>query len=134
MFVQTNSVSMRSVRNFWTFSPKNSYPKAFHEIIKISFLKKKDSPPVVAIENVEEEEAKRYVLRIPFIGKPSLVFKSKMLTLFKDKLNVDLRCVFTSTKVKDYFSLKSKSPVYLLSNVTYRYRCQGDPGKVYLHW
>ena len=111
---------------------KNGYSKGFFDKLKNSFLKKKEAPPPETDENIEEEEVKCYVLRIPFVGKPSLLFRSKISNLFKDKLNTDLRCVFTSCKVKDYFSLKCKSPVYLLSNVTYKYRCQGDPGKVYI--
>ena len=55
-----------------------------------------------------------------------------MIQLFKEHLNVKLRCVFQTSKVKDYFSLKCKTPEYLLSKVTYRYTCRGDPDKVYI--
>ena len=80
----------------------------------------------------ESEILVRYVLCIPFIGKPSLMFKRKVTQLFKELLDVELRCVFQTTKVKDYFSLKCKTPDFLLSNVTYKFTCQGDPGLVYV--
>ena len=43
-----------------------------------------------------------------------------------------MRCVFQSTKVGSYFSLKSKSPALLLSNVVYKYKCLGDPEQSYI--
>ena len=55
-----------------------------------------------------------------------------MTSLFKDMFDVNLRCVFQSTKVGSYFSLKSKSPALLLSNVVYKYKCLGDPEQSYI--
>ena len=37
-----------------------------------------------------------------------------------------------SFKVKSCFSLKSKTPVYLISNVVYKYTCQCDAGVSYI--
>ena len=55
-----------------------------------------------------------------------------MAAIFNDMLDVKLRCVFQSTKVGSYFSLKSKSPALLLSNVVYKYKCLGDPEQSYI--
>ena len=92
----------------------------------------KKSKPQEPISSQSDDDLKYYVLSIPFVGKPSLLFKRKMTSIFKNMLRVNLRCVFQSTKVGSYFSLKSKSPALLLSNVVYKFRCLGDPDKSYI--
>ena len=47
-------------------------------------------------------------------------------------MNVDLRCVFSRFKVKNYFSLKCETPTYLNSNVTYKFTCQHDAARFYI--
>ena len=112
---------------------KNGYAEKFFKKIHSMFVIRKERPPENNQESQnDEEETKRYVLCIPYVGKPSLVFKRKITGLFKDTLNVDLRCVFTSTKVKDFFSLKSQTPSYLASNVVYKYTCQCETGTFYI--
>ena len=69
---------------------------------------------------------------IPFIGKPSLIFKRKICEIFKQAYDVELSCVFGSFKVKNYFSLKCQSSPYLISNVTYKYTCQRDADAFYI--
>ena len=82
--------------------------------------------------NEDEEQKRRYILMIPFVGKPSLLFKHKISKIFKDSLKIDVSCVFDACKVGDYFSLKSKTPALLLSNVVYKFNCQGDPASFYI--
>ena len=98
----------------------------------LSLFLRKSSPPVNVDVGDDDEETKKYVMCIPYIGKPSLVFKRQLIKMYKECLNNDLRCVFTSFKVKNYFSLKCQSPTYLSSNVTYKYTCQGDPDVFYV--
>ena len=41
-------------------------------------------------------------------------------------------CFFTSTKIRDYFSLKSKMNPFLKSCVVYKYQCLEDPDNFYI--
>ena len=69
---------------------------------------------------------------IPYVGKPSMIFKQKMSQIVKEMYDVKLRCVFTSFKVKDYFSLKCPSSPFLVSDVVYKFTCQCDTDTFYL--
>ena len=55
-----------------------------------------------------------------------------MRELFKKYYCVDLRIVYTSFKVKDYFSLKCRTPLPVLSNVVYKFQCLRDANNVYI--
>ena len=69
---------------------------------------------------------------IPYVGKPSLIIKQKMSELVKEMYDVKLKCVFTSFKVNDYFTLKCRSSPFLVSDVVYKFTCQCDTDKFYL--
>ena len=111
---------------------KNGYSIPFFQKIQSAFLAKRETPPESQTDVDDDENIKRYVLLIPFVGKPSLVFKSKIRKIFKECLDVELRPVFESFKVKNYFSLKCKTPTYLCNNVTYKYTCQRDADVFYI--
>ena len=55
-----------------------------------------------------------------------------MVSLFKSTYNVKLLPVFTSTKIGDYFSLKSGTPFPYSSNVVYQFHCLRDAGCSYI--
>ena len=61
------------------------------------------------------------ILSIPYIGLPSVIFSKKIKELFKKYYGIDIRVVFTSFKVKNYFSLKCCTQLPLLANVVYKY-------------
>ena len=85
-------------------------------------------------ESIDESEKafeKTYLLMIPCVGKPSLIFKQKMSELVKEMYDVKIKYVFTSLKVKDYFSLKRRSSLFLLSDSVYKFTCQCDTHKFY---
>ena len=109
----------------------NGYSIQFFQKLHSAFLAKIERP-TEDIPDDEDEDTKRYVLSIPFVGKPSLVFKSKIRKIFKEYLDVELRPVFSSFKVKNYFSLKCKTPTCLSSNVTYKFSCQCDADVFYI--
>ena len=70
---------------------------------------------------------------IPYIGLPPIIFSRKLKELFKKKYYcIDIRVVFTSFKVKNYFSLKCRTPLPLLANVVYKFRCLHDANNVYI--
>ena len=48
------------------------------------------------------------------------------------RCNIQIRTVFTSTKVSRYFSLKDRSDTILRSSLVYRFNCSGDPNVSYI--
>ena len=69
---------------------------------------------------------------MPYVSDQSYNLSKKLQKLFEDANNCKVRIVFTSFKLRNYFSLKAKTPKCLLSNVIYKFTCQGDPGVSYI--
>ena len=59
----------------------------------------------------ENDTSSKYILKIPYIGKASTLFKHRMMAIVKQTYDVDLYVVFNSFKVKDYFPLNLKCPL-----------------------
>ena len=57
------------------------------------------------------------ILKVPFVGSPSYEFKNKISNLFFNDLRIEIFPIFTSTKLSNYFSLKSQTPKILAANV-----------------
>ena len=53
-------------------------------------------------------------------------------TIFKDCLDIDINCIFHSHKIGSHFSLKHKTPLSLLSNVVYHFKCLRDVNLSYI--
>jgi len=107
----------------------NGYSKDFFDSVLNRFLHKKFNPPPHVIDDDPE---KKYVLKIPFIGQPSLLLKKRITRAFKEHYDATLRCVFESYKTKNMFSLKCRSHSYLSSNVVYKFTCQQDAESSYI--
>ena len=69
---------------------------------------------------------------IPYIGLQSIIFSRKLKELFKKYYCIDIRVVFTSFKVKNYFSLKCRTPLPLLANVVYKFKCLCNANNIYI--
>ena len=109
----------------------NGYPKSFFDKAFQRFLDKQNNDAVpTADENTED--LKTVNLTIPFLGEASNKFAKQMVSLFKSTYNVKLLPVFTSTKIGDYFSLKSGTPFPYSSNVVYQFHCLRDAGCSYI--
>ena len=80
---------------------------------------------------VEKPELK-YCMKIPFVGEISQKFKKDLDELFRNNFKIDINCIFTSHKVKNYFSLKCKTPVSLAANVVYKFSCLNDSDLFYI--
>ena len=63
--------------------------------------------------------------KLPYIGHLSHHIKNKLLKLCKEfcKENVDVKLVFTSFKIKNYFSYKDPIPNDLKSFLVYKFTC-----------
>ena len=117
------------VSNLGNIFKLNGYPELFFQKLVKRFLDKKytKSTPVI-----NEDKDKSYMLMIPYVGKPSLIFKQKISELVKKSYDVNLRCVFNSFKVKNYFSLKCRSSPFLATNLVYKFTCQCDTDITYI--
>ena len=104
----------------------------FMNTVKSFVNQKANLEPQNESQNDTVDAEKSYLLMIPYVGKPSLIFKRKMTEIVKDAFDVKLRCAYTSYKIKNYFSLKCPSPSYLASNVVYKYTCRCDTDAVYI--
>ena len=69
---------------------------------------------------------------VQYFGRPTRIFARQLSKLVKNKFQVDLNVYFTTFKTGQYFKLKCRTPVFLLSNVVYKYSCSCDTNKSYI--
>ena len=105
----------------------NGYPENLINKTINTFLNRKFTDRVIP----ENNDTTKYTFKLPYIGQPSLLFKKKLVKLFKTS-NIDINVVFTSVKVGQYFSLKCKTDSVLKSKLVYQFQCPDDPGAVYI--
>ena len=86
---------------------------------------------ILRTQKEKDEDNCKYTFRLPFVGNPSLVLKRKLTRLFQ-KHGVKINVVFSSFKVKNYFSLKDKSGTQLRASLIYRFGCLDDPSNSYI--
>ena len=116
----------------------NSYPQHMietsisdfiisHSINDESFRKN----PIVDQKEKAIDSRKEVFIKIPFVGRPS----SRLQRRIQEQLqNDDLRIkvAFSTTKVGEYFSLKSKCSILFKSNVVYKFTCSRDRSTTYI--
>ena len=56
----------------------------------------------------------------------------KVRESFRKLYGIDIKVIYTSFKVKNYFSLKCHTPLPLLAKVVYKFQCLHDVDKVYI--
>ena len=59
-------------------------------------------------------------------------FRSQIVSLLKAALDVEVRPVFVSFKISNYFSLKCRTPFPYKSKVVYLYKCVHDATVTYI--
>ena len=69
---------------------------------------------------------------IPYLGKISKEFGLQIQSLIKKRFGTKITIVQKTTKVQKYFSLKSKTPLILNSNVVYKFTCSRDVDVTYI--
>ena len=106
----------------------NGYPTYYFNKV----LDKFNNPTVNDISNESDSDDKFILIKIPYIGDYSYTLAKKLTKLFEESNNCNVRIIFSSFKIRNYFSLKSKTPKYLLSNVVYKFTCQDDPEVSYI--
>ena len=105
----------------------NGYPDYYYNKILNKFL----NPTINDNLNTSVED-NFIIIKIPFIGDYSYQLSKKLKKLIEDCNDCNVRIVFTSFKIRNYFSLKSKTPKHLLSNVIYKFSCQNDSELSYI--
>ena len=81
----------------------NGYPiRFFDKIVKQYLLNKWETNCKTHKDNSLDVE-KRYIMKIPYVGKASVIFKCKFSALLRQAYDVNVQCVFDSCKVKNYF-------------------------------
>ena len=109
---------------------QNGYPEDLFTSCLRRFVNNKCDK---SIQNSKiKEDRVETIFFIPYIGLPSITFSRKLKELFKKYYCIDIRIVFTSFKVKNYFSLKCRTPLPLLANVVYKFKCLRDANNIYI--
>ena len=107
---------------------ENSYPVPYIDNIIRKFLDNKFSTNV---PTQSDNDNRKYTLKIPFIGLPSVLLKKKLFSIF-NRNNLNVNIVFSTFKVRNYFSLKDKTDKLLRSSVVYKFQCLNDSNCSYI--
>ena len=102
----------------------NGYPIPFFNQILCQFQKEKTD------SKTEKEFINPFI--IPYLGKISKEFGLQIQSLIKKRFDIKITIVYKTTKVQEYFSLKSKTPLVLNSNVVYKCTCSHDVNVTYI--
>ena len=115
---------------FYVFFSQNGYPEdSFPSCLRRFVNNKCDKSP--QISRIKEDRVET-IFFIPYLGLSSIIFSQKIKELLNKYYCIDIRIVFTSFKVKNYFSLKCRTPLPLLANVVYKFKCLRDANNIYI--
>ena len=107
---------------------RNMFPMILIRKIMKSYLEKLESgnvPPDPPINSDGEVIVPRY-FKLPYVGPYSSTVKSKLRQLLDEYCkDIDVRLIFTSFKIGQYFSNKDRIPTELKSGVVYKFVCGG---------
>ena len=95
-------------------------------------LNQDGNPEAEQASNKDEAVAYKAVLKIPYIGKPSILYSKRLKSVLDNIVGDKVRIVYSTTKIKDHFRLKDPSPKELQTNVVYRFQCLVDPNTQYV--
>ena len=79
----------------------------------------------------EKMTENRIWCKIPYVGRPSLHFGKRIKALFRGIMD-NIKIVYTTAKVRDYFSNKDITPKPFLSQVVYQFTCLRDADTKYV--
>ena len=100
---------------------KNAYPPFLIDKVIKKYLDYKFS----SNQNQLKDKSDVHYFKLPYIGNLSHHIKNKLLKPCKEfcKENVNIKLVFTSFKIKNYFSYKDPIPDDLKSFLVYKFTC-----------
>ena len=129
--------------------------ETFHTTSKINFYLIKKAYPLFLIDKVIKkyldckfssnqnqlkDKSDVHYFKLPYIGNLSHHIKNKLSKLCKEfcKENFNIKLVFNSFKIKNYFLYKFPTPNYLKSFLVYKFICTSCSssyiGKTYCHF
>ena len=73
-----------------------------------------------------------HLIAIPYLGSVSTLFAKRLRRLVYKKYNIHISTYLTTKKVGSYFPLKCQTPVFLQSNVVYKFTCLRDASLTYI--
>ena len=71
-------------------------------------------------------------LNVPYIGKESRHFASRLAKLFHVKFDVKVSAIYKTFKTGTYFQVKLRTPLLLCSNVVHKFTCSSDSNLTYI--
>ena len=122
---------------------KNGYPGNYFDKLTNEYLQKQktlkeqigntyEENQTENTENRGNEYYKRPYLKVPFIGKASILYAKRIQKLIKKEKNKETRVGYETTKIQDSFQLKDKNPTEIRSKVVYQFTCPGDQDVQYI--
>ncbi len=107
------------------------YTKNFiNQVVRV-FLNKKFSNKEANTES--NDESQTVYLKLPYFGEISSEEGRKFKDAFKQINNkVNIKVVFCTRKLKEYFSLKDKVSKLMRARVVYEFKCLVDPDISYI--
>ena len=136
--VSSNLDSFRSeLQTIRSDFARNSYPSHIVENTISEFLAKRqisedafergsDVPRRTISDDIQE-----YYIRIPYVGKPSYRLQRRIQACL-GTAKIHIKTAFGTTKVAEYFTLKSKVSDLFAANVVYKFTCSSDSSITYL--
>ena len=107
----------------------NGYSYSYVQNIIKKFIDHKINPD--SSKKDTDSDKVKPTFKLPYIGYPSLLLKRKISKMFS-KRGIMVNVVFSTFKVRNYFSLKDKSSRLLRSCLVYKFQCLDDPNKSYI--
>ena len=114
----------QEINNLRNIFSKNGYPKHFFEKVVRENTQTNNE--------TSDTTSNDFILKIPYVGKPSTTFSNKMKKLVQMEFNKEIRTVYQTDKVGNYFALKDKTPQTILPKVVYQFICPSDSETKYI--
>ena len=121
---------------------KNNYPIKFikdiinnfidfHKITSESYRANETQPDELTKTDVTPLQEEKTYFTVPYLGKSSIELQKRIRNELR-KYGVDVTVSYRTTKVSNYFSLKSKCSELFTSNVIYKFTCSQDENISYI--
>ena len=80
----------------------------------------------------DEEKTTKLMLKVPFIGKPSIMFARRIRNLMKRMKENQIRIIYETSKIQQFIERKDVPPKEILSRVVYEFKCSSDSNANYI--
>ena len=128
MICSSVSLFIAEIDNLRKMFISNSYSLKFFNDMLTNFLNRLNVSSADSDDNVVDGNDNTPIItfNVPYFSKCSKSFANSIATLISRKFSVKVRVVYSTFKIQSYFVLKCFSPLYLSSNVVYRFDSASD--------